>query len=226
MIVLLVEDDESIVEVVTLGLTYEGAEVDVARDGFEALRLLRARHPDIVLLDIVLPALDGLAVLERIKAYRDTPVILLTAKDALEDRVAGLDAGADDYITKPFEFPELVARVRAVLRRRGAGAEQEVIEVGDLRVDLATREVTRTDRVVQLTPKQFDLLEYLARNARRVLAKEQIYEVVWGLRSVDADNLVEQHISKLRERIDRGHPRSLIHTVHGYGYVLRDETDA
>jgi DNA-binding response OmpR family regulator len=150
-------------------------------------------------------------------------VIMLTAKHALEDRVDGLDAGADDYLTKPFQFPELVARIRAVLRRRGISPDDDVIEVGDLRIDRAAREVSRAGRRVELTAKQFELLELLAENARRVLSKQQIYEAAWAARFVDGDNLVEQHISNLRERIDRGHPRKLLHTVRGFGYVLREE---
>jgi DNA-binding response OmpR family regulator len=221
--VLLVEDDEAIVEIIRLGLSYEGSEVDVAHDGYEAVRLHRDRPPDIVVLDIMLPGLDGISVLERIRAQRDTPVILLTAKDALEDRVAGLEAGADDYLTKPFQFPELVARIRAILRRQGLLAPDDVIEVGDLRIDRAAREVTRAGDRIGLTAKQFDVLVVLAENARRVLSKDQIYEAVWGMEFLASDNLVEQHISHLRDRIDKGRSGKLIHTVRGFGYVLREE---
>jgi two-component system OmpR family response regulator len=221
--VLLVEEDESIIEVVTLGLSYEGANVQVARDGIEAVRMHREVAPDITVLDIMLPRLDGLSVLKRIKAQHDTPVILLTARDSPEDRVAGLDAGADDYVTKPFHFPELVARIRAVLRRPSATSADELIEVGDLRIDRAGHEVRRAGELIHLTPKQFELLEYLARNAKRVQTKEQIYEAVWGLDFIGGANVVEQHISNLRERIDRRRNRKLIHTVRGVGYVLREE---
>lgn len=220
--VLLVEGDESIIEVITLGLSYEGADVQVARDGIEAVRMHSEVAPDITVLDIMLPRLDGLSVLKRIKAQGDTPVILLTAKDSLEDRVAGLDAGADDYVTKPFDFPELVARIRAVLRRPHATSAEELIEVGDLRIDRARHEVRRAGELIDLTPKEFELLEYLARNAERVHTKEQIYEAVWGLNFVGGANVVEQHISNLRERIDRGRDRKLIHTVRAIGYVLRE----
>jgi DNA-binding response OmpR family regulator len=220
--VLLVEDDPAIVEIVSLGLSYEGARVTVARNGVEAVQLHRELRPDLVLLDVMLPRLDGLEVLERIHGQRNTPVILLTAKDALEDRVAGLEAGADDYITKPFQFPELVARIHAVLRRHGIDAHEEVLEVGDLRVDRAAHEVTRDGRSIELSAKQFAVLELLAANARRVLSKEQIYERVWGFDHVGDLNLIEQHIKHLRDKVDRDHPRPLIHTVRGVGYVLRE----
>lgn len=222
--VLLVEDDEGIVEVIRLGLSYEGAEVEVARDGFAGVKAHRERTPDIVVLDIMLPGLDGIEVLARIRAQRDTPVIILTAKDGLEERVSGLDAGADDYLVKPFQFPELVARIRAVLRRKGALPPGESLEIGDLRIDQAAREVSRSGRKITLTAKQYEVLEVLATNARRVLSKDQIYEAVWGMEFFVAENLVEQHISNLRDRIDKGHDRKLIHTVRGFGYVLREET--
>jgi DNA-binding response OmpR family regulator len=221
--VLLVEDDESIVEIVSLGLSYEKADCIVARDGWEAVRLHDETLPDIVILDLMLPKLDGLDVLKRIRSHRDTPVIVLTAKDAPEDRVLGLDAGADDYVTKPFHFPELVARIRAVLRRRQVKRDTGVVEIADLRIDHAAREVTRGGRRVELTTKQFDVLDLLASNAKRVLSKEQIYERVWGWDYLASPNVVEQHISHLRDRIDRGHKRKLIHTVRGVGYVLREE---
>ncbi|MGH2451703.1 MAG: response regulator transcription factor [Candidatus Limnocylindria bacterium] len=221
--VLLVEDDPAIVEIVRLGLSYEGADVTVAADGVEGLRLYRETAPDIVLLDIMLPGLDGLGVLRSIKARGDTPVILLTAKGAPEDRVGGLDAGADDYISKPFHFPELVSRIRAVLRRRGAVVE-ELVEVGDLRIDAAGHEVVRAGEPVELTARQFELLEFLARHAGRVVSKEAIYQAVWGSSYFGNPNLVEQHISNLRERIDEGRERKLLHTVRGVGYVLREES--
>ncbi|MGH2452011.1 MAG: response regulator transcription factor [Candidatus Limnocylindria bacterium] len=220
--VLLVEDDPAIVEIVQLGLSYEGADVIVAGDGVEAVRLYRETAPDIVLLDIMLPGLDGLDVLRSIRARGDTPVILLTAKGAPEDRVKGLDAGADDYVAKPFHFPELVSRIRAVLRREGV-ARDDLVEVGDLRIDPGAHEVTRDGEPIELTARQFQLLEFLARHAGRVVSKEQIYQAVWGWNYLGNPNVVEQHISNLRERIDEGRDRKLIHTVRGVGYVLREE---
>ncbi|MGH2451046.1 MAG: response regulator transcription factor [Candidatus Limnocylindria bacterium] len=220
--VLLVEDDPAIVEIVQLGLSYEGAEVIVAGDGVEAVRLYREMAPDVVLLDIMLPELDGLDVLRSIRARGDAPVILLTAKGAPEDRVRGLDAGADDYVAKPFHFPELVSRIRALLRRRG-GASEEVVQVGDLRIDPAAHEVARDGEPIELTARQFELLEFLARRAGRVVSKEQIYHAVWGWDYLGNPNVVEQHISNLRQRIDEGRHGKLIHTVRGVGYVLREE---
>ncbi|MGH8874044.1 MAG: response regulator transcription factor [Acidimicrobiia bacterium] len=218
--VLVVEGEQAIVDILRLGLSYEGFEVVVARDGHQAVRLHRLTHPDLVILDMMLPGLDGLEALERMRTQRDTPVMLLGSQDALDDR--GLKAGVDDYLTKPFQFPELVARARAVLRRRGAG---DIIEVGDLRIDRPEHIVTRAGRRLELTTKQFDLLVLLASNLRRVLTKEQIYQSVWGWDHLENPNVVEQHVSHLRRQVDRGHSRKLIHTVRGVGYVLRDEGD-
>ncbi|MGH8874599.1 MAG: response regulator transcription factor [Acidimicrobiia bacterium] len=222
MRVLIVEDDEGIVEIVQLGLGYQGAEVAVARDGIEALRLFHEWKPNVVLLDIMLPRLDGITVLRRIRAAGDTPVILLTARGGLGDRVSGLEAGADDYVTKPFQLPELVARMRAVLRRRGSLGEPSTLQVADLRVDRRASRVTRSDDVIELTAKQFELLDLLVTHAGQVLSKEQIYEGVWGWDYLDNANLVEQHVSHLRQRVDEGREPKLIHTVRGAGYVLRD----
>jgi DNA-binding response OmpR family regulator len=217
----LVEDDPAIVEIVQLGLSFEGAEVTVARDGIEAIRLHRATAPDVVVLDLMLPGLDGYEVLRSIRAQGSTPVILLTAKGAPDERVRGLDAGADDYVTKPFHFPELVSRIRAVLRRTSPDPG-EVVEVGD-RLDPAAHVVTRQGRRIEPTALQFELLEFLARHAGRVLSKEEIYRAVWDWNYLGNPNVVEQHISNLRERVDRGHSRKLLHTVRGVGYVLREE---
>jgi DNA-binding response OmpR family regulator len=220
--VLLVEDDPAIVEVVRLGLSYEGAEIVVATDGVQAVQAHRDAAPDLVLLDLMLPRVDGMSVLERIRAHGDTPVIVLTARDALEDRVQGLDAGADDYVTKPFEFEELVARMRAVLRRLGARPDEErVIAVGGLRIDPAAHTATRDGVELELTARQFAILELLASNARRVLSKEQIFEHVWGSSHMGDANIVEQQISGLRERIGDRDGERLIHTVRAVGYVLR-----
>jgi two-component system, OmpR family, response regulator len=219
--VLLVEDDPAIVEIVSLGLSYEGAEVAVAGDGREAVRLHRETVPDLVLLDLSLPGLDGMTVLERIRAHRDTPVIVITARDGLDDRVAGLEAGADDYVTKPFQFPELVARMRAVLRRHGADGGA-AMKVGGLEIDPIAHVAVRDGAALDLTARQFAILELLASNARRVLSKEQIFEHVWGTGHMGDANIVEQHISNLRERIGDRDGHRLIHTVRGVGYVLRE----
>jgi DNA-binding response OmpR family regulator len=220
--VLLVEDDPAIVEIAQLGLTYEHAEVVVAVDGVEALRLYEESDPDIVLLDIMLPGLDGFDVLRAIRAQGDTPVILLTAKSAPEDRVRGLDAGADDYVSKPFHFAELVSRIRAVLRRQGT-PQSDVLSIGDLRIQVGAHKVSRGGEPIDVTARQFALLEYLVRHAGRVVSKEEIYEAVWGWTFLGNRNVVEQHISNLRGRVEQdGWPR-LIHTVRGVGYVLREE---
>jgi DNA-binding response OmpR family regulator len=219
--VLLVEDDPAIVEIVRLGLSYEGAEVVVASDGVQAIQRHRDAAPDLVLLDLMLPRLHGMEVLERIRAQRDTPVIVLTARDGLEDRVGGLEAGADDYVTKPFQFPELVARMRAVLRRRGGDDRDGAMAVGPLRIDPAAHTATRDGSELELTARQFAILALLAANARRVLSKEQIFEHVWGSSHMGDANVVEQQISNLRERIGDRDGDRLIHTVRGVGYVLR-----
>jgi DNA-binding response OmpR family regulator len=219
--VLLVEDAPAIVEIVCLGLSYEGAEVVVARDGVQAVQRQRDAAPDLVLLDLMLPRLDGMEVLEHIRAQGDTPVIVLTARDRLEDRVGGLEAGADDYVTKPFQFPELVARMRAVLRRRGGDERDGAIVVGALRIDPAAHTATRDGSELELTARQFAILALLAANARRVLSKEQIFEHVWGSSHMGDANVVEQQISNLRERIGDRDGDRLIHTVRGVGYVLR-----
>lgn len=221
--VLLVEDDPAIVDIVQLGLTYENAEVVVATDGLQALRLYRETAPDIVLLDIMLPKVDGLEVLRSIRAQGETPVILLTAKGEPEERVKGLEAGADDYIPKPFHFPELVSRIRAVLRRQGSTDDDDVVEVGRLQIYPGAHQVLRDGEPIELTARQFALLEFLARNAGKVVSKEQIYEAVWGWSYLGNPNVVEQHISHLRDRVDHGRASKLIHTVRSVGYVLRED---
>lgn len=217
---LLVEDDEAIIEVLTLGLRYEGFEVDVARDGSEALRSHRSRLYDLIMLDLMLPELDGLSVLSRIRQTSDVPVIVITARDAVEDRVLGLQEGADDYVTKPFEFPELIARVNAVLRRQGTRDNGDRIEVFDLVIEQSSRRVWRQGHPISLTRRQFDLLVTLASHPERVISKHQLYEAAWGWDYLGNANVVEQQISQLRRALDQFGP-PLIHTMRGIGYVLR-----
>lgn len=219
MKVLLVEDDPSIVEIVTLGLGYEQAEVSVATDGLQAVAMHREEMPDIVVLDIMLPKLDGLKVLQRIRAQRDTPVILLTARDGLEDRVAGLDAGADDYLTKPFNPRELVARVKAVLRRAESGAGRgQVLTIGDLSIDLARREVAVGGTAVSLRTKEFDLLAALARDLGVVFSRERLLESVWGYEFDGETRTVDVHVNHLREKLAGS--TAAIETIRGIGYKL------
>ncbi len=218
--VLVVEDDPAIAQFLQVGLGYEGYEVSTARSGPEALRQADARAPDLVVLDWMLPGLDGLEVCRRLRGRGDPAILMLTARDAVEDRVTGLEAGADDYLVKPFHFAELLARLRAIERRRG-GEHAAVVSRADLRLDRGSREVTRGGRAVELTPREFDLLRLLMDNANVVLGKEQIVEHVWGYDFAGDVNIVEVYIGYLREKLgDR--PPTLIQTVRGVGYVLRD----
>jgi two-component system, OmpR family, response regulator len=224
MSLLLVEDDERIVEFVRRGLEAEGYRVEVARGGLEAIRRAQARECELIILDLLLPDLDGREVCRRLRAAQvATPILMLTALDTLEDKVRGLRIGADDYLVKPFAFEELLARVHA-LGRRGAhyrdGPSQ--MRVQDLALDLETREVRRGDRPVQLTPKEFALLECLMRTPGKVVSRSLILEQVWGCSSHPLTNVVEVYIRHLRRKVDQGAPVPLIETVRGFGYRIRD----
>jgi len=215
---LVVEDEKKVAGFLRRGLEEEGYSVDCAYDGEEALRKLRDRSYDLVILDIMLPKVDGMQVLKEMRETGiRTPVLMLTAKDAVEDVVKGLDSGADDYLTKPFAFEELLARIRALLRRKEGETE---LRVGDLVLDVKGRKAKRGDREVELTTKEFALLEYLMRHPGRVLSREEIAEAVWGERHGDT-NIVDVYINHLRKKIDQGFPTRLIHTVRGVGYSLR-----
>jgi two-component system, OmpR family, response regulator len=221
--VLVVDDESTLAELLSMALRYEGCEVRGAGDGQGALQLAREFRPDAVVLDIMLPDLNGLEVLRRLRAQAPgVPVLFLTAKDAVEDRVAGLTAGGDDYVTKPFSLEELVARLRALLRRTGASAVREgsLLVVGDLVMDEDSREVRRDGRLVNLTATEFELLRYLMRNPRRVLSKAQILDRVWNYDFGGQANVVELYISYLRKKIDAGRA-PMIHTMRGAGYVLK-----
>jgi two-component system, OmpR family, response regulator len=221
--VLVVDDESTLAELLSMALRYEGWEVRSAADGQGAVRLAREFRPDAVVLDIMLPDVDGLEVLRRLRAQApEVPVLFLTAKDAVEDRVAGLTAGGDDYVTKPFSLEEVVARLRALLRRTGAGAVREgsTLVVGDLVMDEDSREVRRGGQLVTLTATEFELLRYLMRNPRRVLSKAQILDRVWNYDFGGQANVVELYISYLRKKIDAGRP-PMIHTLRGAGYVLK-----
>ncbi|MDQ4069876.1 MAG: response regulator transcription factor [Actinomycetota bacterium] len=224
--ILVVDDEPNITELVSMALRYEGFEVDVASDGRSALGKATTFRPHLIVLDVMLPDLDGFGVLKRIRADgHPVSVVFLTARDATEDKISGLTLGGDDYVTKPFSVEELVARVRAVLRRtNGAGAGGTArLTFANLELDEDTREVWRGDEPIELTATEFKLLRYLMLNARRVLSKAQILDHVWQYDFGGDANVVETYISYLRKKIDKVEPR-LIHTVRGVGYTLRVPT--
>ncbi len=215
--VLVIEDDEAIADLLRRGLTYEGYMVSVAHDGTQGLLLARDAPPDLVVLDLMLPGLDGLEVCRRLRAAGDVPILVLTARGTVSDRIAGLDSGADDYMVKPFSVDELLARVRALLRR--AAPEEDVeLSFGDVVMDTKSHEVRRGERSVHLTAKQYDLLEFFLRHPRQVLSAETIYAHVWG-NTVDS-NVVQVFIRNLRQAL--GEP-DIIQTKRGAGYILMEE---
>lgn len=221
--VLVVDDEATLTDLLSMALRYEGWQVRSAGNGMAAVRMAREFEPDAVVLDIMLPDLDGLEVLRRLRGVRpDVPVLFLTARDAVEDRVAGLTAGGDDYVTKPFSLEEVVARLRALMRRAGVGTTRDdaVLVVGDLSLDEDSHEVRRGGELVSLTATEFELLRYLMRNPRRVLSKAQILDRVWNYDFGGQANVVELYISYLRKKIDAGRP-PMIHTLRGAGYVLK-----
>lgn len=222
--VLIVDDDEKLLKMLQRTLAYEGFDVSTALDGEAALAQVYAVRPDVLILDWMLPRLDGVEVLRALRLEQnDVPVLMLTARDAVQDRVEGLERGADDYLVKPFASPELVARVRALLRRSGAAETTAPLTFGDLRLDPASREVRRGDRPFTLTPTEFDLLQLLMRHPHQVLERKQILNHVWGYDFVGDDNVIEVYVGYLRKKTEgNGEPR-LIQTVRGVGYVLREE---
>ncbi len=221
--VLTVDDETSLTELLSMALRYEGWEVATAASGLAAVKTAREVRPDAIVLDMMLPDFDGLEVMRRIRTEQpDVPVIFLTARDALDDRIGGLTAGGDDYVTKPFSLEELVARLRALLRRSGATTlrNESQLVVGDLTLDEDSHEVARGGEVINLTATEFELLRYLMRNPRRVLSKAQILDRVWNYDFGGQANVVELYISYLRKKIDAGRP-PMIHTMRGAGYVLK-----
>jgi len=221
--VLVVDDEVNIAELITMALRYEGWDAKMAHTGAKAVAAAKEFRPDAVVLDMMLPDFDGLEVLRRMRmSAPDVPVLFLTARDSVEDRVAGLTAGGDDYVTKPFSLEEVVARLRALMRRAGAqqAAERSVLVVGDLTMDEDSREVFRDSEEIALTATEFELLRFLMRNPRRVLSKAQILDRVWNYDFGGQANVVELYISYLRKKIDAGR-EPMIHTMRGAGYVLK-----
>jgi two-component system OmpR family response regulator len=223
MRILLVEDDVKIASFVEKGLRAAGYAVDHAADGETGLHLALTEPYDLAVVDIMLPKLDGLSLIERMRREkRNTPVIILSAKDSVDDRVKGLQTGGDDYMTKPFAFSELLARVQALIRRAGGLSEPTQWTLENLSMNLLTREVIREGRRIELQPIEFSLLEYLLRNAGRVVSKTMIMEHVWDYNFDPQTNVVEARISRLRDKLDRDFAKKLIHTIRGVGYVLRE----
>lgn len=219
--ILLIEDEPHIASFVRRGLAFKGYDVDVAARGGDGIALARQTQPDLVILDLMLPDIDGVHVCRTLRESLDTPVIMLTARDSVADKVAGLDAGADDYLTKPFEFEELMARVRAAFRRRPSVGPQTLC-VADLTVRPASREVTRAGRALELTAREYDLLEFLARHAGEVATKEQIFSRVWGYDLFDESDAIKVYIRYLRRKLNANGERDLIHSIRGVGYMLKD----
>jgi two-component system response regulator MprA len=221
-IILIIEDNPSIVKILQRGLSYEGYQVETASDGEAGLARAIELHPDLIILDLMLPKLSGMEVCQRIRATENTPILILTAKATLQDRVFGLDAGADDYLTKPFELDELLARVRALMRRTKAD-RSTVLTFMDLALDTSLRQATRGQRVVNLSAKEYELLELLMRNPKQVLTREVIFDRVWGYDFGGESNVLDVYIRYLREKLEKPGEKKLIHTVRGVGYVLREE---
>src|SRR5919202_1837937 len=219
---LVIDDDEQLLAALRRALVYEGYDVTVAASGEEGLRAARDRPPDLVVLDVRLPGIDGLEVCRRLRAGDDVPVLMLTARDEVADRVAGLDAGADDYLVKPFAVDELLARVRALLRRRTPTTGGE-LRLAELSLDPATRTVRRGGRGLTLTPKEFDLLALFLQHPCQVLTRELLFERVWGYDFDGQSNVLDVYVGHLRNKLEAdGEPR-LLHTVRGVGYVLRED---
>lgn len=226
---LVVDDEASLSELLSMALRYEGWEVQTASNGLEALTVARKFKPDVMVLDIMMPELDGMSVLRRLREEgSEVPVLFLSAKDALDDRIAGLTAGGDDYVTKPFSLEEVVARLRALVRRSAvvnANVVEPVIRVGDLMLNEESYEVSRADEPIELTSTEFELLRYLMRNPHRVVSKSQILDRVWNYDFGGKATVVELYISYLRKKIDNGRT-PMIHTVRGAGYMIKAAADA
>jgi two-component system response regulator MprA len=221
--ILIIEDDEAILKFLRRGLAYEGYQVDTAAEGQSGLSLALDNQYDLIVLDLMLPGIDGLEVCRRLRAGGPVPILILTAKDQVTDRIQGLDLGADDYMTKPFNLDELLARIRALLRRAQPSRPQ-VLRFADLSLDTGTRQASRGDRIISLTAKEYELLELFLRHPRQVLTREVIFDRVWGYDFGGESNIIEVYIRYLRQKLESDNEPRLLHTVRGMGYVLREET--
>ena len=221
--ILVIEDEVSIARFIERGLIFENYRPVVRHDGHSGLAAARDEPPDLVILDWMLPGLDGLEVCKRLRKAGDVPVLMLTARDDVRDRVSGLDAGADDYLVKPFSFQELLARIRALLRRNAPASRPEVLRFDDLALDTGTRRAQRGERMIDLTAKEYELLELFMRNPRQVLTRDVIFDRVWDYDFGGASNIIEVYVRYLRQKSEAGDEARLIHTVRGVGYVLREE---
>jgi two-component system response regulator MprA len=220
-LILVIEDEEKILNFLRRGLIYEGYRVETAMDGTAGLASARDNPPDLVVLDWLLPGIDGLEVCRRLRAASNVPILMLTAKDAVADRVQGLDAGADDYLVKPFALDEVLARLRALLRRAKPEAP-EVLAYADLKLDTGTHQAFRGERPIDLTAKEYELLELFLQHPRQVLTREVIYDRVWGYDFGGESNIIEVYVRYLRQKTEAGGEPRLLHTVRGVGYVLRE----
>jgi len=221
MRILVVDDDTEILSFLKRGLAYEGYTVDIASNGTEALAKARDNEPELVILDIMMPGIDGIEVCKRFRQASAVPILMLTAKGTVDDRVVGLDSGADDYLVKPFAFDELLARIRALLRRRQP-RDRELLRFNDLSLDTAAREVKRGDELIELTSQEFDLLELFMRHPRQVLNRDLIYEKVWGYDFGGESNVIEVYVRYIRSKLEASGKPRFIHTIRGVGYVLRE----
>jgi len=220
--ILIIEDDEEILRVLKRVLTYEGYVVDTALTGQAGLTLAQEQVPDLVVLDWMLPKMDGLEVCRRLQKLGNQPIMMLTAKDTTQDRVQGLDAGADDYVVKPFEIEELLARIRALLRRTAAD-RVKILEFADLKLDSSTRQAIRGNREIELTAKEYEILEYLMRHPKQTVTRNMIADAVWEGGFDRFTNIIDVYMNYLRKKIDRGYDTKLIHTIRGVGYMLTNE---
>ncbi|MFC4736143.1 response regulator transcription factor [Bacillus daqingensis] len=227
--ILIVEDEEKIARVLQLELQYEGYEADTVHDGMDAWLTIQDKRYQLYILDVMLPGLSGIELLRRIRReQKQVPILMLTARDATVDKVTGLDQGADDYVTKPFDMEELLARVRVLLRRNGAGQDDkqdEKLSFQDVEINIPRREARRAGEKLELTPREYDLLVYFMENPYRVLSREQLMDRVWGFDYAGETNVVDVYVRYLRQKLDKPFDSSYVHTVRGVGYVLKDESE-